>query len=620
MSSLIAIFDRRGEPAGREPLAAMLAVRPERGPDGSTIHADGPLALGFQKFSLLPEERLERQPLVMDDVWLAADCRLDNRGELAGQLGLDALQAAAASDALLILLAYRRWGDECPARLLGDFAFIIWDKPRQRLFAARDPLGARGLVYYIDRGLCLMASEVGQLLAHPAVRPRLNDNRVAAFLANVWDRPEESFYHDISYLSPAHSLAVTADAVTRQAYWELRPLTIRYRDEREYGDHYRELVTGAVRDRLRVNGPVGLSLSGGLDSSTLAALTARLLPETGLQRRLKSFSYAFDELASCDERVFIRPVVDRYDIDATYVPGDELWTFRDMAEWPATPDYIMADPYIRLPLAAMAAASRAGVRLLMGGYFGDVLMTGQHYWALDMLRGGKFGLLARTMGDNPRGFYWRQSLVEYGLRRFIPPGLARRYRQVRPRRAVVAVPGIHDDLIARTDLLERLSPPTPPAALGAPGLWQRAQAMMGSAFSQGFPTTRYLYNRHGLELALPYYDRRLIEYVLAIPAYILGRPGGERRLHREAMRDLLPDEVRLRARPTSFLPLMMKGLNDRERETKRAIMTGAQVVERGYIRADWWAAQVEREYDLSADSYALWLGLSLELWLRRFWT
>lgn len=620
MSGIVGVFNRTGAAVERRTLELMLAARPERGPDGISTRVDGSVGMGFRHFCLLPEEREEHQPLTLEDLSFAGDCRLDNRPELARLLGLDVEQAAALSDAMLILLAYRVWGERCPERLLGDFAFIVWDSRRRQLFAARDAMGARGLCYYINGTICLLASEISQILACPTVQPQINDDRVAAFLTGIWDKQEESFYRDIHYLPPAHALSVTADRVELRAYWEVRPQSIRYREEREYAEHYRELLIEAVACRLRSFGPVGISLSGGLDSSTIAALAAPGLSAVTGQARLKSFSYAFDELENCDERAYIQPVVERYGLDATYISCDERWTLKDFRDLPATPDFVMADAYVWLPISVMEAAEKAGVRLLLGGYYGDVLMTGQHYWALDMFRGRQIGMLGRTIRANYRSFRWQNGFVEYGLRRLIPPEMAHAYRRARPRRAAVIAPGIHKDLTSRTDLRSRLSPEPPLSALRAPGLSQRYQSMMSSAFSQGYAATRYLYNRYGLELALPYYDRRLVEFVLALPAYVLGRPGSDRRLHREAMLGLLPEEVRLRQQPTSFVPLLMKGLREKEKDTMRQIMAKPQIVERGYIRSDWLETQLQREYDMSPDSLLLWLSLSLELWLQRYWT
>ncbi len=141
---------------------------------------------------------------------------------------------------------------------------------------ARDALGARDVCYYVDEQVCLVASEITQILAHPRIRPAVNENKLVAFLAFLWDKPEESFYEHIHYLPPAHGMTVSKNRVSMWRYWDVDPQAqIRYKDERDYADHYLELLREAVRCRLRSVGPVGISLSGGLDSTSLAALRRR---------------------------------------------------------------------------------------------------------------------------------------------------------------------------------------------------------------------------------------------------------------------------------------------------------------------------------------------------------
>ena len=618
MSELVGIFHQNGSPVERHILDAMIAIHGVRDQDAVT-RVIGSVGMGIHQFRLLPASHEETQPLSLGDLHLIADCRLDNRPELGRWLDLNREQVAEISDAMLILLSYRQWGEDCPKRLLGDFSFVLWDAGQQRLFAARDAMGARGLCYTLVDGIFLIASEIAHLLAHPAVRPCINDERVAAFLVNLWDKPEETFYRDIFYLPPAHSISVTAGGIEHHRFWEIQSQPIRYRNANEYAEHYKELLAETVRSRLRVIGPVGISLSGGLDSTSLAALAAPMLLSAIGQNRLMSFSYSFDELKSCDERDYIRPVVERYGLDATYVPSDESWSFKNISNLPSAPDYIFSDAFVWLPVSVMTVAARAGVRSLMAGYFGDVLMTGEHYWALDMAQAGRFGELGRTIWQNRGTIRWRNSFVDSGFRRLIPPEAAQIYRKMWPRQAVTVAPGIHEDLLARTELRYRLLPQALPSSMRAPGLAQRYQSMMSNVFSQVFATSRLLYNHYGMELSLPYFDRRLVEFALNVPAYILGRPGFDRGLHREAMQGLLPEEVRLRQRPTSFAPLLIKGLRDKESGTLRRLMSQPLVVERDYVRGDWLASQLDREYEPTPSWSLLLKSIFLELWLQRYW-
>jgi len=622
MSSVVAILNRNGEEAERGIAERMLAARPERGRDGREVWQDGPVAVGHGRFVVLPEERDECQPLVDGDVVLSADIRLDNRPELGAALGLTPEQINATSDAQLLLLSYRRWGIDCLPRLLGDFAFVLWDGARRQLFAARDALGERGLCYTLDEAHCLVASDIVHLLAHPDVVPRINDDRVASYLALVSDRATETFYRDIQYFPPGHGLTVGAEGARLWSYWSIEPdRAIRYRRDEEYAEHLLSLLTEAVRCRLRSVGPVGISLSGGLDSASLAALAAPMLPgEADGRTRLRSYSYAFEELSSCDERHYIQPLTERYGIFPTYLNCDDKWTLKDLDEWPVSPDRVLVDAFAPLPATVMRAAGEDGTRLLLAGYFGDTLSSGGQYWALDMFRHGRWGEMMRVTAANARTIRTRRTFFENGLRRLIPPRISGAYRRVRPRRPRSVAPGISEALVNRTDLRRRLSPAAEDRSRWPPGLWERYHSLSPEQRSQGYSSVRYQYNLHGIELVQPYYDRRLIEFVLAVPAYILGLPGSDRRLHREAMKGLLPDEIRLRRSRTSFAPLYHRGVKEREWEKVRRIMAAPQVVERGYIDAEWLRGRLESGMDDSLDSTILWRALCLELWLQRHWT
>ncbi len=618
MSAILAVFHRQGKPVEQPLVEAMLAATPERAVDGQSMWLQSAVALAHQHFWVTPEEQGERQPLVSADghLVLSCDARLDNRPALAAALGLPDTEGRSMSDAALILAAYRRWGVHCVQHLLGDFGFALWDATQQHLFVACDALGARSLCYHLDDGRAVVASELLAILAHPEVEPRMNEAKVAEFLVGAEDEQEESFYEGIRYCPPGHCLLISADAERKWRYWDVDPQRrIRCRSDGEYAEQYLELLKEAVRCRLRCSGPVAISMSGGLDSTSLAALSAPMLAP----RRLKTFSYAFDALKSCDEREYIRPVVEQYGLDATYIPCDDKWTLRDLPQWPSERDYLWSDAYAWLPRSVMAAAQATGCRLLLGGYFGDTLFEGGAFWALDMLRERRWGQLGRMLVRAPRSIDWRADLLQNGLRQLLPQQIAQAYRRLRPRRTESLHPGLHPHLAQRTRLDQRINADQAWRRFRAPGFGARYRSLTPNVFPQGRAAVRRVYNRYGLEPENPYYDRRLVEFVLAVPADQSGRPGWDRWVHRKAMRGILPEEVRLRRTKTNFDSLVEIGLRQRERETVRALLQQPQIVAREMIRADWLQ---EAQRDLAAgvgDWLPLWLSLSLELWLSRYW-
>lgn len=631
MSAILAVFNRNGAPVDPQEVAAMLATTPHHAQDGQACFYAGCIALAHQHFWITPEEVGEEQPLVDNNqnnqnnqgnqIAITCDARLDNREALITKLRLEPTFAQSLSDATLLLQAYRRWGVKCVEHLLGDFSFALWDSAKRHLFVARDALGARGLVYYLDREDCLIASQIKPLLAHPAVPRRLNEGKVADYLAGLWYNQEETFYQDLFYCPPGHCLLVSAEKVYQWRYWDINPdKSIRYRQKGEDAEHFLELLKEAVRCRLRTIGSVGISLSGGLDSTSIAALAAPLLAQQigsdAGRDKLLSFSYVFDKLTSCDERLWIQPLVTRYGLESSYILADEKWTLCNHKEWPISPEFIMSDAYIWLPLSVMEAAQQAGCRVLLNGHFGDVLFAGAQFWAAELLAEFNWRSLLQIVKNHRASLNLRRDFLDNGLRQLIPSRLKEAYRLLRP--IPFAHPGIHPNLVERTELQKRLRQQQGGKKFSALGQWVRYRGLTASAWSQGISAARELYHQYGLEPAMPFWDRRLIEYIMALPANQLGQPYRTKRLLREAMSDRLPELVRERVGKTSFDPLLKKGLFFKENAIVRSLLTDPQVVERRFIQAKWLQGELEKSQK-SDNAYALWLTLSLELWLRQYW-
>ena len=625
MSGVVALFHRDGRPIEPSEVERLLEACPERAVDGQSVWMDGAMALGHQHFWITPEEWGERQPLhdPVTGCVIAGDVRLDNRADLLDVLALARGDDRTLSDAALVLRAYRHWGTGCAEHILGDFVFALWDPERQGLFVARDPLGARSLCYHLGPESAVVASEIVQVLAHPSVPVRLNERKVADHLAFLFDDHQRSFYEEVDYLPPAHCLWVSGQETRRWRYWELQPgPLLRYRHEDDYAEHFRELVRTAVRCRMRSRGRIGISLSGGLDSSLLAALGADLLPQTvPSQPHLEAFSYAFDELSSCDERPLIRPMVARYGLNAHYLPCDQAWTLHHPHAWPVYRDYVLWDPYAWLPWEVMQAAQQADCRVLLAGYYGDALCGPGRFWAADLLRRWQLGALVRIVAGSYRQVRWRRDLIDCGIRALAPEALKMLRRRLRGALSDQSFGlQLHPSFIARTCLQQRLEI-SASRRITAKSLRERwARDLTANCYSQPPGSVRKAYHAHGIELESPYHDRRLVEYVLALPGEQLGRPGADRWVHRRALSGLVPESVRERNDRTVFTPLMEKGLLDRERGTVQSIMRRSQIVEREIVDGGWLRQQLTVGARWAGDGLPLWLCISLELWLRRHWS
>src|SRR5690606_19706273 len=210
MSGIVGIYRLNGRPVDRREVWDMVETMPYRSKDGKDVWADGPVGLGHLMLHTTPESLHEHLPATNSDgsLVITADARIDNRDELIGLLRLNG-RGASATDSDLILLAYEKWGESCVDHFLGDYVFAIWDRRTQKLVCARDHLGVRPFYYYYKPGeLFAFGSESKSLLTFDEVPNRLNEVRIADYLAVMHEDKEITELEEILRLPPAHTLSI----------------------------------------------------------------------------------------------------------------------------------------------------------------------------------------------------------------------------------------------------------------------------------------------------------------------------------------------------------------------------------------------------------------------------
>ena len=336
------------------------------------------------------------------DYYLLFDGRLDNRAELLAGLGMSSSQPAL-SDAALLLHLIARWGADCLARLVGPFALALYDRHEGRVTLARDAMGVRSLFYHLSPRLLAVASEAQALLAHPAISTDINETGLARWYALHFPLDGQTIYQQVNELPPAHALSVEQERERLWTYWQpVARKRIRYRDESEYAQHYRDLLAESVRCRLRSTTPPAVMMSGGYDSMAVASLAALELAESG-REQLRVFSWIFDELTSCDERPQIEAVNAAYNTQATFIAADEAYPLRDWDSFPLDPGTPATNAYRPLLTRTYRAVSKDGSRVLLTGASGDNLFSGAEYWLLDLLREGRPVAAWRGLGASRQG-------------------------------------------------------------------------------------------------------------------------------------------------------------------------------------------------------------------------
>ena len=309
MSGIAGIYYRDGKPVDPADIQSMLSAIASRGPDGQGTWTDGPTGLGHCMLRNTPESIHETQPLANngDNLVITADARLDNRGELIKSLKLDYQEPEYISDAAIILNAYKKWNEDCAARLLGDFAFAIWDRNRQRLYCAVDHFRIKPVCYFNSRQAFIFSSQVSGLLPGKLVPGEINRLRTGALFFQEISEIDNTtcFYKDIFYLQPGSYLVTDNNKTLVRSYWSVDEIgrTARNTDE-EYRQEFMEILGDSVNCRLRSNENTGIALSGGIDSATVAALAENYAGKTG--NKLVTFSGLSANEATSQETGYIR--------------------------------------------------------------------------------------------------------------------------------------------------------------------------------------------------------------------------------------------------------------------------------------------------------------------------
>jgi len=327
MSGFIAVVNTDGTPVDRGLLETLTASLYFRGPDGQKVWVDGAVGFGHTLFITTDEARHENQPASLDGkVWITGCIRVDAREDLLRKLGLQRdIRLADTPDSHLVLHAYRAWGEHCLEHLLGDYSFALWDSEQRTLLCARDRFGLRQLCYAQPGNTFIVSNSIYSIRQHPAVSDRLCDAAIGDFLLfgdYRWSDRSLTAFADIRTLEPAHCLILKNTKPRMLRYWDVPtdvPL-LRYRSEAEYVEHFEQVFKSAVSDRLRTKDIV-ISLSGGMDSSSIAVAIRDLQKEQKPPLTLHAITIMHDSIHPSDERYYVEQVSRALQLSTHYIDG-----------------------------------------------------------------------------------------------------------------------------------------------------------------------------------------------------------------------------------------------------------------------------------------------------------
>ncbi|MFC5703846.1 asparagine synthase-related protein [Cohnella faecalis] len=563
MSALAGLVRFDGQDAGAADGEAMMAAMHRYVADDVRTWSGGPAFLGSRIRWITPESVAERMPDgdPGSRIRIAADAILDNRRELFERLQVPPDRRASMTDSELILLAYRRWGREAPAYLIGDFAFMIWDEHRRLLFGARDLFGSRSLYYHCTERRFAFGTTMAPLFALRDTAKRLDEAWLAEFMAipEMFESTDAGAtpYRQVRQVPPGHTIAVSDGRISLRGYGTLEPdRPLRLKSDGEYEEAFRDVLGEAVRCRLRTFREVAATLSGGLDSGAVAGFAARAL----LQERKTLHAYSsvptsdFTDWtpgsAAADERPFIQATVRHVgNIAETYLDFEGISPFTEVDEWLdllETPYKFFENSYWLKGIHEQAGRQGAGI-LLTGARGNFTVSWGPalDYYAL-LLKQMKWLRLSRELrlyGAN-KGIGRRRLLPAIGRLAF--PALARHSQQA----AENDLPGmlIHPDFAERTGVFARLRSGAGGSAGANPFALRKEKLGSLAAANKNGATATKLSLRYGVWERDPTCDLRVVRFCLAVPVEQYVQGGMDRALIRRATGSVLPDEVRLNQR------------------------------------------------------------------------
>jgi asparagine synthase (glutamine-hydrolysing) len=596
-----------------------------RGPDDAGIFVDERAALAHRRLSIV-DLAAGHQPLAneTDTIQIVFNGEIYNHLDVRAELESAGHHYRTRSDTETIVHAYEQWGDAAVEHLRGMFAFAIWDAPQRRLLLARDRLGVKPLYWAVAHGRLLFASEIKSILESGLVRAVANEQALPELLSTRYLSGTETLFKGIHRLQPGHTLVFERGTVAIRRYWDIPAgpsAQLASLSDADLVARFRELLEEAVRIRLMADVPLGMFLSGGLDSSAIAGLMSRMI-----DRPLQTFSVAFKQRAF-SELDYARQVSSAINADAHEVVIDDQDFFGALPRLIWHEDEPIAHPS-SVPLYFVSALAREHVKVVLTGEGSDELLAGYGKYprALANWRAAAaYGLVpqpVRTwMADSvvPRlpatiGRYARRSFLAMprtpeamffdnfaaiGLRRqaaLLAPSFA---ELATPERAYGASRAFFDAPNGASSVLDRLLYTDMKTYLV--GLLMKQDQMSMAA---------------SIESRVPFLDHRLVEFAAGLPERMKLRGLTTKWILREAVRDLLPAEILTRKKMGFPVPLgvwMRGGWNAVARE----VLLDPRSRQRGIIQPDAVERLLSSHAAGTADGTdAIWGLLNLELWYR----
>jgi asparagine synthase (glutamine-hydrolysing) len=616
MSGIGAIFNFDEAPVNAERLQMFGESLASHGPDGTSLFHSTNVGMCFSALHTTRESGLEKQPLVtIDGDVLVMDGILFNRNELIALLHIGPDEDR--TDVGIVSAGLRQLGAGFLSRIVGNFALVHYDRRSNSLLLARDPFGIRPLFYHRSKNELFVASDLTALIKVTGKQPELNHDFVCTYIVTL---PEvrNTPYRDFYPVEPAHMVIARNGQLTSSRFW--RPEAIKdivYQTDAEYEEHCRHLLIEGTRQCLRTDDrPIWITLSGGLDSSTVVCLANQLIQSGEAEaKEFQTFSIVFEEARSSDERPFMRAVEQHV--------GHTGFHLIDDPNWLAIPS--PKESFLRIPTPWLCVPRRQdqlrdemvhhGARVLLNGLGGD-----QVFWNIAMpspelsrlLMNGNVGALHRRTQVWSRTFHqpYLHTLWKMALLPFMPDAVRALFQP-----KLLIPDWLDQSFVRKMRLRERTLLPRDPYGFEDPG--KRIQSSGFQQLIRMIASGGYA-ERDGIELRSPLLYKPLVEFSLAIPFGQKLRPGEVRSLMRRALRNDLPEKVLHRPGKGEISEAMHKGLL-RQSSKVDSLLADPLVCSLGYVDRERLRSAVSlAKHGAKLNVGALLKTISLEIWLQSF--
>jgi len=609
MSDQFGVWNLDGRPA-QECVERASAIMASQGSDGQSVFAEGNYGIVYSAFHTTKESLHERQPHVSPNGIVATwNGRMDNRDELSNELNIP---TDTATDVMLAASSFEQWRTDAFARITGDWATSIWDAKEQTLWLATDYLGIMRVYLCRTHHSVAWCTQLNPLVRLFGNFFTIDDEYIAGYLG-LSPSAHRTPYREVQSVAPGCFVAIRECGTTTHRYWKL-PVNrrIEYKSDAEYEEHFRTLLTRAVRRRLRSNSPVLAELSGGLDSSTIVCIADHIIAKGEADVRLDTVSYYDPAEAASDERPYIAYVEKKrgrtgHHIDTGSYGGVISFDYPYLV---AVPGANGGTKGIRGALLRLMQDQH--YRVVLSGSGGDEFLGGIPNPAphlADLIVKGRLITLARELAA------WSLIKKQPWIHLFWSALILLFPASIRAHctKETGIPPWINTTFVRRHRLRILQAGPQ-----GRYGFWlptrissartliaMRRQLAYSSAYSGGFEERRY-----------PYLDQHLIEFLFSIPAAQLLRPGQRRSLMRRALSGIVPSEVLSRRTKGSVARSALATIQDEWRAVESLLHQPLSATA-GYIDGPRFAEALDRAKSGDAPHLVdLIKSLQLEAWLR----